>query len=267
MYAKAEMNDWDLYIPWVLFAYRTAVNVSTLYTPFYLLHGYEATYPMDMELRLSTETFSSKERYVEEVLERVENARRTAVKNLTAIDGKLIDKYKDLPELPQYKVGELILVYDPVTPPKTNGKLMRRWTGPYQVLKRLSAVNYEVKAVKPKSTRVKRIKKVHIYRIRPYLQANSMRNADIITTDTTVVNNTTTSNNSINRNNNNSDNNNNDSNDNLNRNNNNNNNDNSNNNNDNNNNNNTDNVRVDRAEINPNNEADNNRNENNNSPK
>jgi hypothetical protein len=249
MYAKAEMNDWDLYIPWVLFAYRTAVNVSTLYTPFYLLHGYEATYPMDMELRLSTETFSSKERYVEEVLERVENARRTAVKNLTVIDGKLIDKYKDLPELPQYKVGELILVYDPVTPPKTNGKLMRRWTGPYQVLKRLSAVNYEVKAVQPKSNRVKRIKKVHIYRIRPYLQANSMRNADIINTDATVVDNTTASNNNGNNNNNNNININNNNND------------------DNNNNNNTNNVSIDRAESNPNNEADdNNRNENNNNP-
>ena len=198
MYVKEQYNDWDLYIPWVLFAYRTAVNVSTLYTPFYLLHGYEATYPMDMELRLSKETFSTKEKFVEEILERVEIARRIAVKNLNVIDGKLIEKYKDLHELPEYKIGELILVYDPTTPPKTNSKLMRRWTGPYQILKRLSAVNYEVKAINPKSNRIKKIKKVHIYRIRPYIQANNMRDSNIPSTDSTVTDNTMTHDNSSN---------------------------------------------------------------------
>jgi hypothetical protein len=102
--------------------------------------------------------------------ERVAIARRIAVENLSIIDGKLAEKHKNLPRLPSYKVGDLILVYDPTTPPGTNAKLMRRWTGPYTVLKRVSAVNYEVKAVNPVSNRVKQVKKVHIYRMRPYKQ-------------------------------------------------------------------------------------------------
>ena len=171
MYVQEAQNDWDLFIPWVLFAYRTAVNVSTLYTPFYLLHGYEASYPLDIELRLATETFAGKEKFVEFMAERVAIARRIAVENLTIIDGKLAEKHKNLPRLPNYKVGDLILVYDPTTLPGVNAKLMRRWTGPYTVLKRISAVNYEVKAINPVSNRVKQVKKVHIYRMRPYKQA------------------------------------------------------------------------------------------------
>jgi hypothetical protein len=79
-----------------------------------------------------------------------------------------MEKYKHLPKLPRYKIGDLILVYDPTTPPGTNAKLMRRWTGPYVVIRRISAVNYEVKAINPISNRVKSIKKVHVYRMRLY---------------------------------------------------------------------------------------------------
>jgi hypothetical protein len=32
-----KQNDWDVYIKHVLFAYRTSVNASTKYTPFYLI--------------------------------------------------------------------------------------------------------------------------------------------------------------------------------------------------------------------------------------
>jgi RNase H-like domain found in reverse transcriptase/Reverse transcriptase (RNA-dependent DNA polymerase)/Integrase zinc binding domain len=170
MFVKEQQNDWDLYINWTLFAYRTAVNVSTLYTPFYLLHGYEASYPMDIELRIANETFSSKEELAQIMAERVETARRVAVANLKLIDDKLVEKHKNLPRLPHYNAGDLILVYDPTTPPGKNAKLLRRWTGPYEVLARKSAVNYEVKAVNPISNYVKRVKKVHIYRMRPYKQ-------------------------------------------------------------------------------------------------
>jgi hypothetical protein len=177
MYTQEQQNDWDLYIPWVLFAYRTAVNVSTLYTPFYLLHGYEASYPLDIELRLMTETFHDKEKFVEFMAERVATARRVAVQNLKVIDDKLYEKFKHLPKLPRYNVGDLVLIYDPTTPPKKNAKLLRRWTGPYKILRRISVVNYEVKVVSPVSQQHKNIRKVHIYRMRPYKQQANIINS------------------------------------------------------------------------------------------
>ena len=168
MYTKEKQNDWDLFIPWVLFAYRTAVNASTLFTPFYLLHGYEATYPSDIELRVAAETFSSKEEYAAVISDRVEAAHRTAVANLIEIDGKLMERGTKLNELPQYNVGEWVLIYDPTGREKRSSKLLLRWTGPYRIVKRSSAVNYTVSIVTPTKKKHNRIKKVHVYRIRSY---------------------------------------------------------------------------------------------------
>ena len=170
MYTRENQTDWDLFIPWVLFAYRTAVNASTLFTPFYLLHGYEATYPSDIELRVAAETFSSKEEYAAVMSDRVEAAHRTAVANLIEIDGKLMERGTKLNELPQYNVGEWVLIYDPTGREKRSSKLLLRWTGPYQIVKRSSAVNYTVKIVTPTTKKQNRIKKVHIYRMRRYNQ-------------------------------------------------------------------------------------------------
>src|ERR1700722_18383740 len=150
MYTRENQTDWDLFIPWVLFAYRTAVNASTLFTPFYLLHGYEATYPSDIGLREAAETFSSKEEYAAVISDRVEAAHRTAVANLIEIDGKLMERGTRLNELPQYNVGEWVLIYDPPGREKRSSKLLLRWTGTYQIVKRSSsAVNYTVKIVTP----------------------------------------------------------------------------------------------------------------------
>ena len=102
--------------------------------------------------------------------DRVEAAHRTAVANLIEIDGKLMERGTKLNELPQYNVGEWVLIYDPTGREKRSSKLLLRWTGPYQIVKRSSAVNYTVKIVTPTTKKQNRIKKVHIYRMRRYNQ-------------------------------------------------------------------------------------------------
>ena len=179
MYTKEKQNDWDLYIPWVLFAYRTAVNASTLFTPFYLLHGYEASYPSDIGLRVTAETFTSTEEYAAVMSDRVEAAHRTAVANLIEIDGKLMERGTKLNELPQYNVGEWVLIYDPTGREKRSSKLLLRWTGPYKIVKRSSAVNYTVRIVTPTTKKQNRIKKVHVYRMRRYNQRQAINDNTI----------------------------------------------------------------------------------------
>ncbi len=42
-------DDWDDFIDPVLFSYRSAVHETTKYTPFYLMHGREARFPLQVE--------------------------------------------------------------------------------------------------------------------------------------------------------------------------------------------------------------------------
>lgn len=44
--ASRNQTDWDVYVPYAMFAYRTAVHTSTGYTPFELLFGQEARLPL-----------------------------------------------------------------------------------------------------------------------------------------------------------------------------------------------------------------------------
>ena len=44
-YINFSQNDWDFYIPYALFAYRTSVHASTHMTPFFMLYGREARLP------------------------------------------------------------------------------------------------------------------------------------------------------------------------------------------------------------------------------
>src|SRR4051794_11538846 len=47
-YVDIKQKDWDTYIPYVLFTYRTTIQASTKHTPFYLLYGRSPQYPADL---------------------------------------------------------------------------------------------------------------------------------------------------------------------------------------------------------------------------
>ena len=44
-------SDWDIVLPFALFAYRTSTHSATGFSPFFLMHGREATVPCDTSLQ------------------------------------------------------------------------------------------------------------------------------------------------------------------------------------------------------------------------
>ncbi|GFV72487.1 transposon Ty3-I Gag-Pol polyprotein [Trichonephila clavipes] len=70
-------------------------------------------------------------------------------------------------QMVSYAPGDLVWVYTPVRKVGLSEKLLRRYFGPYQVLRRLSAVTYEVQDFDPAS-RKRKLKVVHVLRMKPY---------------------------------------------------------------------------------------------------
>ena len=56
MFVNIQQDDWDRYLPFVLFAYRTAYHSSAHEQPFYLLYGREPRLPIDAALNDEEET-------------------------------------------------------------------------------------------------------------------------------------------------------------------------------------------------------------------
>ena len=47
-YVNDDHDDWDLYLPFVLFAHRTAISLFTLETPYFLVHWRDPILPLDL---------------------------------------------------------------------------------------------------------------------------------------------------------------------------------------------------------------------------
>lgn len=55
MYVSSNQKDWDRFLPLVVFAFNTSVQVSTKYSPYYLLYGHDPKLPFDINF-ISTST-------------------------------------------------------------------------------------------------------------------------------------------------------------------------------------------------------------------
>ncbi|GFU89288.1 transposon Ty3-I Gag-Pol polyprotein [Trichonephila clavipes] len=59
MYVDVEQKNWDEILPFVTFAYNTAKQETTGFTPFYLLHGREAETTLDTMLPFCSKDFDN----------------------------------------------------------------------------------------------------------------------------------------------------------------------------------------------------------------
>jgi hypothetical protein len=88
MFVNRYQSDWDKHINACQFAYRSAVNSSTSYSPFYLLHGREPRFPIDAMLQ-RREYYDNKDDYISRLLQRINVAQDIARANLLERKEKL----------------------------------------------------------------------------------------------------------------------------------------------------------------------------------
>ena len=108
-------DDWDDLIDPVLFSIRTAVQESTHYTPFFLMYGREARFPLEVEVSegVSSETQLAD---VQSAVSRLQEVREkifpNASKNISASQSKQREQYrrrKGLDNKVTIKEGDLVL--------------------------------------------------------------------------------------------------------------------------------------------------------------
>lgn len=169
MYVDVEQKDWDVFLPFVTFAYNTSKQDTTGFTPFFLLHGREAETTMDTLFPFHPEDVDGgSETYVQNLVLKAEEARQLA--RLRTLEAQEKDRLRyDASHRPVlYSPGDLVWVFTPVRKVGLSEKLLKRYFGPYKVLRQLSDVTFEVEDFDPKSRRRKRRDVVHVLRMKPY---------------------------------------------------------------------------------------------------
>ena len=131
-YVRENQKNWDLFLPYVLFAYRTSAHSVTRHTPFFLLYGRDPKTPLQSGINFDQSKYiMDLDDYKSVMLTGFYKAWHSAKKNIEDAQGKYIgNPAKDNP----YKVGQLVRIFQPTNKKGLVGKLCRNWQGPFRIL-------------------------------------------------------------------------------------------------------------------------------------
>ena len=170
MYVNDNHKDWDVYLPFVTSVYNTSKQATTNYTPFYMLHGRECRSVLDTQLGALPENKPSNvHEYTKALVKKIRLAHQIARDNILKVQSGYVLTGNDRRVNREYKLGDLVLLYTPVTEVGLSPELTCHYFGPYCVITRKSKLNYEIESVRSKA-RGKNTMTVHVKRLKPFYQ-------------------------------------------------------------------------------------------------
>ena len=132
-YVDKNQTDWDLWLPSVLFAYRTAVHSSTGHSPYEMVFGRLPKQPIDFKIpsiQASSKAITTP-KYFSALRETLEAVHDEARDNLRAAQTAQKAYYDRQENAEKFSVGDRVLVYDPVS--RGFPKFQKHFVGPYMV--------------------------------------------------------------------------------------------------------------------------------------
>lgn len=135
-------GDWDVALPFLLFAMRDSVSESTGFTPFELVFGHEVRGPLKMvkEQFLRQKPGESVLQYVSDVKDRLWSACQVAKDNLNQAQERMKARFDQKAVNRSFVGGDQILA---LVPNRGSG-LSASFRGPYTVVKRVGDKNYVI---------------------------------------------------------------------------------------------------------------------------
>lgn len=168
MYVDVQHKTWDQVLPYVTFAYNTAIQETTRFTPFRLVYGREVQTTLDAMLPHDTDASLTSD--AEQLTQHAEEARQLARIHITKQQSTDARRYNLRHRQVEYQPGDQVWVWTPIRRQGLSEKLLSRYFGPYKVIRRVSEVNYEVIPDGAASPRRRQHPPeiVHVVRLKPY---------------------------------------------------------------------------------------------------
>ncbi|GBO03596.1 hypothetical protein AVEN_58684-1, partial [Araneus ventricosus] len=146
-----EQRNWDTILLFVTFAYNSAKQDTTRFSPFFLIPDRDIETPLDVILPHNTENHD--DNYEQQLITRAEEAGQLAKLHILDSQAAYKRQYDERHRPVNYNVVDLVWVFSPVRKVGLSKKLLRRYFGPYRITRRLSDVTYEVQSMEVNSRR------------------------------------------------------------------------------------------------------------------
>ena len=165
MFVSPRQTDWDHYLPFLMMAYRSAVQETTGYSPNMLMLGREAELPVDLLMGRpeNEEEIHCMTEYVEALAEKLETVHDLARENIQLSSNRQKKYYDHKAQLKQFNQGEAVWLHNPARKKGISPKLTRQWEGPYTVVTRLSDVTYRIQLSARSKPKIVHFNKLKLY--------------------------------------------------------------------------------------------------------
>ena len=151
----------------MLLAFRTSVQESTRFTPFFLNHGREARLPLETLVKVDLENPIDPTTYAAKVQSKLQEALEMAKRNKEQVQHKNQINYDKSHKMVEYFPGDEVWVNVKTKLKKgLKKKFALKWEGPACVVRRQSAVNYIVDVMRGDK---KKRQMVHVSRITKFI--------------------------------------------------------------------------------------------------
>ncbi|UYV74293.1 hypothetical protein LAZ67_11002900, partial [Cordylochernes scorpioides] len=179
MYVNTDQKNWDEILPFITHAYNTTIQETTGYSPFFLMFGREPTSLLD-DRNISVDIDKDDyDEYIKHHLDKINRTRKLVINNTIKTQERMKKNYDKKHMERSYEPGELVAVWTPIRKIGKCEKLLRKYFGPYRILKKLSNVNY---LIEPKDNPGQDPLIVHVSRIKPYFERIDEVNHEDVTT-------------------------------------------------------------------------------------
>jgi len=164
IWCNEEQDNWDEYLPYVMFAYNTSYHITLQETPFFLQHGRDPKLLSDIIINKNEPIYDDVHGYGQELVDKLSSVYKRIHDIYTDINNKRQDMLDTIKEK-EYNIGDKVLLYDPTTKVGLSKKLTIRWKGPYTVIQKHNDINYVINIDG-------RMSLINKYRLRPFSQNN-----------------------------------------------------------------------------------------------
>ena len=189
LWVNEHQNDWDVLLPYAIFSYNTAVHSTIHETPFYMNSGRQARTAADAISRDDLDNYRDTHGYARELAEKLYKV-HTRVREIYCNINEQRAEAIEHERTRTFEVGDRVWLFDPTTPIGRSRKWVRRWRGPY-VLLRLSNNGMNATLMKDDKQTT-----VNVDRIRPYdkgvesIEDQHKRDIELAETELSAINET-----------------------------------------------------------------------------
>ena len=156
-------QEWDVYLPYITFVYNTTVHRTIGATPYSMIFGREAQYPIDLFVpKPPGDPRLNLGENAEELNERLYEIHREAQMTMGTEQRRQREYFNRKVHGEPFKEGDLVWLFEPHK--AKSRKFYLPWHGPFEVLSRTSEVTYMI----CKRGNKEKWQKVHFNRLKPY---------------------------------------------------------------------------------------------------